>query len=175
MGEVRPFKSLGADHVWLAALRFQNCVASDLPLSPRHCRLVACGKEKGVERAAVQLACLWEADAARFDPFVVDDLGSKPRRKDYLEWLVDVVTDVQSCLRRALQKGHLDNKTLAEMKVAPKRLRNAERLWWLIDPKNKLQNSACSLKEIGPPLVDSVVFEGEHGPCARMTRTNREV
>ena len=84
------FTTLGADHVWLAALRFQNCEASHLPLPPRHCRLVACGKEKGVERAAVQLACLWETDAARFAPFV-DELGSASCREDYVEGLVDVL------------------------------------------------------------------------------------
>ena len=44
------------------------------------------------------------------------------------------------------------------MKVAPKRLRSAERLWWHIDPENELQNSACSSKEIGPRLVEVIAM-----------------
>ena len=52
-----------------------------------------------MERAAVQLACLWEADAARFDPFV-DDAESASRREDYLEWCEDVLLDVPGFLHR---------------------------------------------------------------------------
>ncbi len=64
----RPFPVMRPDAVYLASLRFEDVMTTDLPLSPRMAGFVKSAEPRDVWREAITLACMIETGSTTFNP-----------------------------------------------------------------------------------------------------------